>query len=644
MDTDNRSFAVLEVRSVDEAKRTFIGVANSGRQDSHGTFIEPDGAVFTLPIPLFYHDRGNHAYIPFGDVIRTWVADGKRWVEAHIPRIPDDGTAGGRSIRDRLDAHWAEVKNGLVRGLSIDFQSIDPPRAPRHGERVKKWAWRGLTVVPIPSNMDTSIMSVRSILAASGGVPVVPPGVSGTANHSPNPRNGKMTIQEQIQQHENSRAAKVAQRDALLEKASAEGRTLDEAEAETFDTLDTEVRSIDSHLTRLSSAAKDIEKRAVPVNGTSSANATQTRGGIPVVRTRSNVEPGITFARHVMALAVSKGNRYEAAEYAKRTWGDAGDEVAGGLREGIMTRAAVAPGSTTNATFAAPLVATNYANEFLELLRPRTLLGRIAGLRRVPFNTSMPAQTAGGSYSWVGQGKLKPVTNAQYAAVTLAFAKAAGIIVLTEELVRMSTPSAEAAVRDEMVKGIGQFLDEQFVDPTVAAVANVNPASITNGVAGTAASAATTAAARTDIAARIAAFAAANYGLNGLVILMSESMAFSLGTMLNAVGQPAFPGLGLGGGTILGVPVVTSESVGDQIIFAHAPSILFADDGGVEVDISREASVYLDSAPTDPPDATSVLTSLWQANLVGIRAERFITWGKARTTAVDRITGAAYAP
>ena len=48
------------------------------------------------------------------------------------------------------------------------------------------------------------------------------------------------------------------------------------------------------------------------------------------------------------------------------------------------------------------------------------------------------------------------------------------------------------------------------------------------------------------------------------------------------------------------------------------------------------------AAPVEPSDATTVLTSLWQANLVGIRAERFITWGKARSTAVDRITSAAY--
>jgi hypothetical protein len=67
-----------------------------------------------------------------------------------------------------------------------------------------------------------------------------------------------------------------------------------------------------------------------------------------------------------------------------------------------------------------------------------------------------------------------------------------------------------------------------------------------------------------------------------------------------------------------------------------------ADEGGVEIDISREASLSLDSAPTDPADATAVYTSLWQANLVALRVERWITWGKARSTAVDRITSAAY--
>jgi HK97 family phage major capsid protein/HK97 family phage prohead protease len=633
----DRAYTVLQFRAVDDAARIIEGVASTDAVDTYGTILEPRGAEYDLPMPLLWqHD----AESPVGQVLSVSVESDRIRVRAQILKIDEPGP-----VKDTLDRAWQNVKHGLVRGLSVGFLPVKTV-----GKRFTKWSWRELSLVTLPSTPGATIDMVRSAdqshlqsHLASRGVPVVPsPGVSGTSTS--NPRHRTMTIQEQITQHENSRAAKVARRDAILAKCGDEGRTFEPSEKEEMDTLKGEIESHDEYLAALSEQKRSVEARAVPVDARNAAAAGASRSGAPIVKVRSNTEPGIAMARHVMALAACKGSRSDAAEYAKETWGDAGDEIAFGLRRGLMARAAVAPGTTAQATFAAPLVVTNYITEFLELLRPKTLIGRIPGLRRVPFNTSMPAQTAGGTYKWVGQGKMKPVTNAQYAAVTLGFAKASGIIVLTEELVKLSTPSAEAAVRDEMVKGVTQFLDGQFVDSSVAAVSNVNPASITNGVTGTGATGTDVADARSDIAARIGAFAAAGYPLSELVILMSESQAFALGTMVNSVGNPAFPGLGIGGGSILGVPVVTSETVGSQIILAHAPSILFADDGGVEIDISREASVELNDTPTEPSDASTVLTSLWQANLVGIRAERYISWGKARSTAVDRITSAAYVP
>jgi len=62
----------------------------------------------------------------------------------------------------------------------------------------------------------------------------------------------------------------------------------------------------------------------------------------------------------------------------------------------------------------------------------------------------------------------------------------------------------------------------------------------------------------------------------------------------------------------------------------------------VRIDVSREASIQMDGAPTNPTDATTVLVSLWQRNLVGLRAERMITWIRARTAAVRYRTAAAY--
>jgi hypothetical protein len=90
-----------------------------------------------------------------------------------------------------------------------------------------------------------------------------------------------------------------------------------------------------------------------------------------------------------------------------------------------------------------------------------------------------------------------------------------------------------------------------------------------------------------------------------------------------------------GGTAPLGVAVVTSQIAGANVIALSPMCILFADDGGVTIDVSREASVQMDSAPTNPPDATTVFTSFWQSNLVGLRADRFINWKKARTGCVQ---------
>lgn len=451
-----------------------------------------------------------------------------------------------------------------------------------------------------------------------------------------------MTIQEQITQFENTRAAKVAQRDALIEKSGEEGTTLDETQQEQFDTLDGEIKGIDGHLARLASVKADTEKRAAIVNGNSTKAASQSRAGVSVVSVRENTAPGIGFARHVMALAACNGNKSEAADYAKRMWGDAASEISSGLRDGLMTRAAVAAGTTTAATWALPLVRVNYLDEFLEFLRPATLLGRIQGLREVPFDISLPTQTAGGTYSWVGEGSAKPVTAPAFGTITMGHAKAAGIIVLTKELVRSSAPSAQEVVRQELKDGMQQYLDTQFIDSTVAAVAGVSPASITNGVAGTASAGATEANMRTDLKVLLGAFATANLSLAGVTLLMSENSALGLSLITNAVGVSAFPNITASGGSLIGYPVVISNTVGNQIVAVHAPSILYADDG-LEIDMSDQVSLQMDSAPSNPSDATTVMVSMWQRNLIALRAERFINWAKARTGAVQRITAVAYA-
>jgi hypothetical protein len=195
-------------------------------------------------------------------------------------------------------------------------------------------------------------------------------------------------------------------------------------------------------------------------------------------------------------------------------------------------------------------------------------------------------------------------------------------------------------MRRDMIAGIAQFLDQQFVDPAVAAVANVSPASITNGTVAIASSGNVL----KDLQALISTFTAASMPLKGVVLIMSETNAFTLGMLRNTDGSPMFAGIGASGGSVQGITVVTSNVVGGNVILVQPRYVLYADEGGVNIDVSREATVQMADAPDNPALATTVLTSLWQNNLVGLRAERFINWNRAVLAAVKYVSGAAYVP
>jgi HK97 family phage major capsid protein len=253
----------------------------------------------------------------------------------------------------------------------------------------------------------------------------------------------------------------------------------------------------------------------------------------------------------------------------------------------------------------------------------------------VPFLVSVPSQTGGAAAQWVGEGAPKPVGALQFGSVTLGTTKCAIIVVITDELAKNSTPDAETVIRTDLVNAIAFLVDTEFTLPARAPVANVSPGSVTNGVTPITSAGTSPSNGRTDINAMISALVAAGLSAAQSVLLMSESNAAALSAALNPLGQPLFAALNITGGSALGIPVITSQAVGSNVILLHSPSILFADEGGVSIDVSREASLQMDSAPMNPPDATIVMTSLWQSNRVGIRAERTINWKKARAGCVQ---------
>lgn len=446
------------------------------------------------------------------------------------------------------------------------------------------------------------------------------------------------TIAEQILSFETQLAADDARMSAIMSKSADEGRTLDTSETEEYDGLKVKRQTVIDHVNRLKDHEKTIVAKATPIvpdAGADPKKGADARGG--VVQVNSLVPKGIGFARAAIALMACKGNRYEATEQAKKHWPDMASDLE------VILKAEQLPGTTTGTTWAAPLIVTanRLTDEFLALLRPASIIGRVTGLRRVPFNVSVPAQTGGGTYQWVGENVPKPVSGLALSTVTLRWAKVAGIIPFTKEAMKFSNPSIEAIVRDDMVRGTAQYLDQQFIDPAVHESVNVSPASITDQIVNTAASGTTAALFRNDFKNILGKFITNNEDPTTAVILMSATVAMNLSSLMNALGQPEFPTISMQGGTYLGIPIIVSQAVGNRIILVNPSEILIAQEDSVTIDISEEASVVMTTTPASSPQATS-LVSFWQNNLIGLRVEQFITWKRAVTTAVEYISGASY--
>jgi len=629
----------VQLKSVDTEQRIIEGMASSSSTDRMGDIVEPRGAKFKLPLRLLWqHDKD----MPLGDVIEAKVTDAGIRIRAKI----------AKDVVPYIEEKWALIKAGLVTGLSIGFRPIEyePIKDSKtFGMRFKEWEWLELSAVTIAANQDASIEMIKALddrlLAVAGEKKqsdvvrlenLSPGGTGKTVSLRGNAQ--VKTTAERITEFEAKHVANKGRQIAIIEAANEAGRTLDDAEQQEFDTLEIESEDILKHVGRLKKvAAASVERAEVITNSSGMNQAVIAKAsGSGIISVKSNLPKATAFTRYCQALAVGKGNLMQSLEISKR-WKDSTPEV-----EEVL-KAAVTAGTTTDADWAQPLVAyQTMVAEFIELLRPATIIGQIPGLRRVPFNIRVAGTTQGSTVGWVGEGASKPVSEMKFTETLLGWAKAAGIVVITKELARFSAPAAEDVIRTDLRDSMAQFLDEQFVDPAVAVSVGVHPASVTNTATGIPSTGGTMGDIYTDLTTLFGNLAALNISPATGVFVTTPAIAIGLTMMMTTQGIRAFPDMSMTGGTLLGFPVVVSDAVpAGLLIFIVAREVFLADDGDVTIDASEQASVQLDSAPPTP--AVS-LVSLWQQNLVGIRAERYINWAKRRAGVVQFISGVTPAP
>jgi HK97 family phage prohead protease len=642
----NRAYSLLEIKQVDESARIITGMATTPTPDRLGDVVEPDGAQFKLPMPLLWqHDSTQ----PIGHVTKTKVTKDGIEIIAKIESIAEPGR-----LKDRLDEAWQSIKAGLVRGLSIGFRAIERSfLEDGDGIRFIKWEWLELSTVTIPANAETTIATIKSLDTAQRAVlgqerlhrvvHLNPPGASGPSKAQEGAP--MKTIAEQLTALENKRAASAARMDEVMQKTLDEDRTTNAEEQDEFDRLSTEVDAIDKDLVRLRKIEQAKAFAAKAVKAEKAEDGAASRGGSIIVKAQPKLEPGIELARQVKVKIVSRLASERASDVAAAMYGSDSEVAA-------FYKTAVPAGTTITGNWAANLIGAETGGAavaaFLEYLRPRTILGRfgtngIPALRAVPFHVPIVTQTGAGAGYWVGESKAKPLTAFNFTRTTLAPLKVANICVLSMENIRYSSPSSDAIVRDQLAKALMARLDTDFINPSKTASAGISPASVTNGAAAIVSTGDDADAIRLDIRSLLAKFNAANNPVTSGVFVMTSACAQALAMMVNPLGQQEFPTMSPTGGTVYGMPVIASDYVPAAIVaLINAEDVFLADDGGIAVDTSQEASLEMSDAPahdSSTPTGAS-LVSMFQTNSVAVRAERIVNWLRARSQSVAYLTSA----
>lgn len=661
-----KAYSLLEIKAFDDDLREIRGIATTPSPDRVDDIVEPLGMKFAQEMPfLLHHDRS----LPVGTVRFGKPTKNGIPFTAIIPKVAEDGI-----VKMRVDEAWHSVKYKLITAVSIGFRCLNGAyeSLKSGGIRYLETECLELSLVTIPANADATITSVKSLADAQAATMQCEK-AGAIAKLAGAPANKTVvTLKRQLEKPKMSKyAEQIKGFEACIDDnrqkmqliaEKADGRSFDAAEAEEFDTCEAEIKAASDQIVRLKRLMELDMSTAKAVDGTATNKAaSDSRAKIPAqAKVKESLEPGVEFTRFFMCVAANKGDLSKAARMAEQRY-PASERLnlalramnEGGVNFGDMhLKAAIAAGSSTDSTWAQPLIAYNqFSGDFVNYLRPQTIVGKfgqggIPAMRSIPFNVHVRGQTSGGTAYWVGQGQPAPLTKFDFNDVEMSYTKLATISTITEELLRLSNPSAEILVRDSLRDAIVEKIDQTFIDPAIAAVSSVSPASITNGVTAIVSSGNTADNIRTDVKAAMSTFIADNNTPTSGVWIMSATVALSLSLMRNALGQKEFPEITMLGGRFEGLPVIVSEYIepglgGSYVVLANASDIWLADDGMVTVDASNQVSLQMLDNPTNSSvsaTAATSMVSMWQTGTVAYKAERWINWKKRRSSAVAYIS------
>lgn len=304
----------------------------------------------------------------------------------------------------------------------------------------------------------------------------------------------------------------------------------------------------------------------------------------------------------------------------------------------FVSKAVTNPAMTTVAGWAADLIgplstsmlATLSPNSVFAALSSRALGVELAGLGIA----NLPYRVTPGSVPnpFIGEGLPLPVRQFQFAANSMRGYKAGAISLFSAEMSKRSVSSLETILGRFLEEDIAAGIDAVLLGNAPASASQ--PAGLLNGVTATAASGGT---GQEALIADLSALLAAVPNIADPVLIVNPADFARAG--LYAVNLSS------------ALAIVASENVpAGKVILVDAADIAVASENDGTIDITEDASVHT-AEPALPiatgtagasADTAAPHTSLFQTNLLGIRALESVSWALRRPGRVAFIEAVAW--
>jgi len=378
------------------------------------------------------------------------------------------------SQREDVAAIIQDVADGIIRNVSVGYLihkfEVDETTSPPT-RRATDWEPFEVSLVPIGADPNAGVRAAHRAQPANheeeesmpaarkeaGGKPAQTDTVSTEETRAaPETATSETRGAASAPQARQSDVATVPNLDEVRERVRAEERERIAGIREVARKLGLSDDFAERHindgtsLDRFRSLAIDERASAAETEGSDMGNGHIIPDGARISVSERELEPGEMVGRIIRVLAAARCNVRDAREIAAREWKDP-----------LLARAMAASVGSAGGF----MVPEQYSSELIEFLRAGAVV-RTLNPVTVPMpggNLTLPKITGGGSASYVGENQNIAKTEAKVGQIRFSARKLAALVPISNDLIRFSSPQADAVVRDDLVAALAEREDLAFI-------------------------------------------------------------------------------------------------------------------------------------------------------------------------------------